>query len=113
MRDPGPVFREIDEISVEYASYDHGELVFRRRQIGKQVLDQAGGWATIAFAFQDQRDGEWGEVRFSLQRWRKYGERWRKISGIHLSSTNVRYALRVFDAWDEGELIAAADEDAA
>lgn len=116
MRDDGPIFHEVDDISVEYSGIVRGGAeVVLRRQLGKKVLDQAGGWATIAFAFQDWKDGQWQPVRFSLQRWRKWGERWRKISGIHLSSTNVRYGLRVFDAWDEGALVAAAaaDSDAA
>ncbi len=107
MRDLGPSFVDVDEISCEYTSL--GTL--RRRQLAKHVLEQHSNWVTLQFAYQDLRGGEWTPVHFMIARWKRTAERWRLDSKINLRPELESAAHHVFGSWDLDELERAADRD--
>lgn len=105
MRDPGPTFEHVDDITCEF--WSRGQL--RRRQVASHVVEHRANWATIAFAFQDLRDGAYGAVRYMLSRWRLVAGRWHRDTGINLRPDTELKAHDVFASWDPRELAAAAD----
>jgi|SRR5690606_13472851 len=98
MRDPGPSYATVDEISCCYAA---GPKL--RRQIAKCVLRQQGRWVTILFAFQDRRNGEFDRVRWTLQRWTKVADRWHKDTGINLEASDIVSAAAFITTGPQGD----------
>ena len=78
------MFKTVEEITVGYEVVEHGEVVQRRRQLAASVISNHAGWATIVFAFQDLQQCGYADVLYSIQRWRKVGDRWRRMSRMNL-----------------------------
>lgn len=64
----------LDEISVQWEE----DGVLKVRQLDKRVLSTGGGWATIAFLFEEREPG--GDAfrgpKVALRRYKKRGDRW-------------------------------------
>ena len=106
MRDPGPTYEAVDEITCEF--WSRGQL--RRRQVAKHLVEHRANWATLLFAFQDFKDGGYGPVHYMITRWRRVAGRWHRDTGINLRPDLELRIHDVFASWDPRELAEAADD---
>jgi hypothetical protein len=97
------VFSDIDDISINYE--EDGVLVVE--ELDKVVLSR-GAWVTIIFKYHqwEQAKDSYGQVRFTIRRYRKMNDEYRQQAKFNISS--VDQASKIIDAlngWigEEGE----------
>ena len=65
---------DVDDLSVQWEE----DGVVKVRQLDKRVLSTAGGWATIAFLYEEREPGseQFRGPKVALRRYKKRGDRW-------------------------------------
>jgi hypothetical protein len=70
------------------------------RELDKRVLAHGGGWATIAFLFEEKDGDAWKPPKIALRRYRKRGGGWVVDSRFVVSSGEQARALHdAIGAW--------------
>ena len=111
MKDAGPAYETVDEIHCEYVRGTQ----LRRRQLIKRIVSRRSSWCLIVFIWQDLRTSGhvktygWQPPRFSIERWHRSAERWRRSSKVTMSPRDAQSAFGLLFAADLELLAAAAD----
>ena len=82
----------IDEITIEYE--EAGTLLLK--ELDKSILSR-GAWTTIMFKFQEWNNSknEYSPVKFSIRRYRKFGDSFSQQSKFNIS--NEKQAQLIID----------------
>ena len=86
----------VEDLTVEWE--EDGELVVE--ELEKHILTK-GAWATLIFKYRERgRDGNWGEPKARIQRYRKQKGRYSAQSKFNISSAKqARAIVGVLQDW--------------
>lgn len=102
------------ETAVEELTWEFLEDgMMSRRQLAKHVLDLNGCWLVVAYLYQDlnRKKGIFEKPKVAFVRYRRYGERYKKMGQFNLSLTQVMTAMPVLGGWLQkaDEMVEAID----
>lgn len=82
----------IDDITAQYE--DNGQVT--TKEVDKAILSR-GAWTTIAFLYQDmdRKSGEYGPLKVSVRRYKKFNGTYRQQSKFNVSS--MKQAQQLID----------------
>ncbi|NUN13904.1 MAG: hypothetical protein HUU55_09765 [Myxococcales bacterium] len=87
----------IDDITAQYE--DNGQIT--TKEIDKAILSR-GAWTTIAFLYQDldRKSGEYGPLKVSVRRYKKFNGAYRQQSKFNISSMKqAEQLIDVLSGW--------------
>ena len=88
---------DIDQVTITYEE-DGIEVV---KELDKEVLTK-GAWATIIFKYQDWNNAkqEYSPVKYSIRRYRKFGDNYSQQSKFNISSDKqAQQLIDVLSKW--------------
>lgn len=99
----------IDDITAQYE--DNGQIT--TKEVDKAILSR-GAWTTIAFLYQDldRKSGEYGPLKVSIRRYKKFNGTFRQQSKFNVSSMKqAEQLIDVLSGWVKTHGCGAADGD--
>lgn len=86
---------DVDDLSVAWS--DGG--IEKVRQLDKRVLSTGGGWATVAFLYEERDGDAFKGPKVAVRRYKKRGDRYVVDTRISLSGDQASALAAAIGAW--------------